>query len=122
FGESPESLIVERWLAPLVRILFLYLKNNDPHLRQIYLGERINRPFCFGASLLDKKNYFEDIVQKDIEVLLTVAYDLNQADKNELINIHELLKNVSSVCEVNVTTIGDCLMTQTNTILNSIAL
>src|SRR5690606_15434951 len=57
-----------------------------------------------------------------IEVLLTVAYDLNQADKNELINIHELLKNVSSVCEVNVTTIGDCLMTQTNTILNSIAL
>lgn len=120
--ELTKEEIIHTWLSPLLKILFLYLKGRENRLMQIYLGERLNRPFSFNATLQEKRLYLSKTMPKDIQLIKTCLPTLNDDIIIELERLHIDLISGSQENKVNLTFLGDCLINHTNNLLSLIAL
>lgn len=117
FGDMQENEIKEKWLLPLIRLASEYIKSSNPLYKKIYAGERLFRPFSPHTSNAFKKKYLETTIPKDIEIL---SKHLGGLEK--LIDLHDFIKFPPTSDEIAVTTLGDCIMSQINSITAMLAL
>lgn len=109
-----EAEIKDKWLVPLIELLYLYITTDDYYAKTVYFGERVNRPFTHVSCLLDKKNYFSRVIPQDLKAFVTELPDLNATQLTRLRQLHDFLLDMPDTTRVNLVTLGDCLMSQLN--------
>jgi FkbH-like protein len=116
-----EAEIKQKWLIPLTKLIIFFLRTMDVYARTVYIGERINRPFSAGVNHAHKKEYFEQVLQADLDILERHLGYLSPNSAELLRELHLPLQSNPTSSDVSLNTIGDCLMTQMNATLVNIA-
>jgi len=112
-----EAKVKTEWILPLVKLVFEFIDNENPQYKKIYSGERLFRPFSPHVSNEFRKFYFDTIIDRDIEIYIKY---FGQSER--ITSIHELLKIEKTSDEISITTYGDCIMAQVNSIVAIYAL
>ena len=112
-----EAKVKKSWLLPLVKIVEGFIRSGNPFYKRIYAGERLFRPFSPHVSNEYKKNYFESVLNADIAIFSKYFNEAERVSELHDFNDYELMND-----EFSLTTLGDCLMSQVNSITSVLAL
>lgn len=107
----PIERFKEGWILPLVKIVKEYINTGNPFYKRIYNGERIFRPFSPLVSSVFKKNYFDSVLKRDVDIFVRYF-----GESERLYEMHNFNNRLLFPDEVTLTTLGDCLMSQINSI------
>lgn len=106
-----EKEIKETWLVPLAKLLYEYITGDSPIFKIIYMGERAHRPFSPFTTIEYKRAYFRSVIQSDL-----VIFQKYFGASDKLTDAHNFDALFSVPDTVRLMTLGDCLMSQINSI------